>query len=53
MSAGISGRYLKHQTFTFKHNGQIQEGEDVDEYFEDPYIKREEVHAGEENLPEP
>lgn len=53
VSARISGKYLKNQTFTFKqHNGQIQE-EEGDEYFEDPYIRREEVHAGEENLPEP
>lgn len=53
VSAGISGRYLRNQTYTFKqHNGQIHE-EEWDEYFEDPYIKKEEVHAGEENLPEP
>lgn len=55
VSTDFSERYLKHQTFTFKQgNGQLEEEEDDgDEYFEDPYIKREEVHEGKDNSPEP
>lgn len=54
-STGFSTRYLNHQTFTFKQsNGQIEEEEEEkDEYFEDPYIKKEDLHAGEEDLSEP
>ncbi|KAK5877234.1 hypothetical protein CesoFtcFv8_024760 [Champsocephalus esox] len=41
-----TGRYMNHQTFTFKQeNGQLEEEEveeeEEDEYFEDPYIRRE------------
>ncbi|XP_049913175.1 leucine-rich repeat-containing protein 19-like isoform X1 [Epinephelus moara] len=36
-----TGRHMTHQTFTFEQeDGQIEEGEE-DEYFEDPYIRRE------------
>ncbi|XP_029004815.1 leucine-rich repeat-containing protein 19-like [Betta splendens] len=53
-STGPSTRYLSHQTFTFQQgNDQTAGEEDWDEYFEDPYIKREEVQTGEENLSEP
>lgn len=44
-------RYQNHLTFTFEQeNEQIEseEEEEEDEYFEDPYIKREERHLGEE-----
>ena len=44
VSTVFSGRYMNHQTFTFKQeNGQLEEeeAEEEDEYFEDPYIKRE------------
>ncbi|KAK9528221.1 hypothetical protein VZT92_014705 [Zoarces viviparus] len=38
-----TGRHVNHQTFTFKQdNGQIEEEEEGDGYFEDPYIKSEE-----------
>lgn len=47
-----TGRYLDHQTFTFEQeNGRIElaeEEEQEDGYFEDPYIRREEQHTGEE-----
>ncbi|KAM9839858.1 uncharacterized protein ACBR49_016841 [Aulostomus maculatus] len=39
-----TGGYMSHQTFNFEEEGQIEE---EDDYFEDPYIKREECHAGE------
>ncbi|XP_067434133.1 leucine-rich repeat-containing protein 19-like isoform X3 [Thunnus thynnus] len=38
-----TGRHVSHQTFTFKQDdGQVEEEEEEDGYFEDPYIKREE-----------
>ncbi|KAM9337099.1 uncharacterized protein ABDE67_018395 [Symphorus nematophorus] len=45
-----TGRHMNHQTFTFEQDsGRIgEEEEEEDEYFEDPYIKREESHAGED-----
>ncbi|XP_037612537.1 leucine-rich repeat-containing protein 19-like [Sebastes umbrosus] len=50
-----TGRYLNQQTFTFEQeNGQIEEEEEEEDgYFEDPYIRREERHAGEETSAEP
>ncbi len=50
-----NGRYSNHQTFEFEQgNGQIvEEEEDEDDYFEDPYIRREESHEGEEASEEP
>ncbi|XP_071341737.1 leucine-rich repeat-containing protein 19-like isoform X2 [Trachinotus anak] len=46
-----TGRYVNQQTFTFEQGNRQttdqNEEEEEDMYFEDPYIKREELHEGE------
>lgn len=50
-------RYLTHQTFTFEQEdgriAEVEEEEEEDGYYEDPYIRREELHTGGEASAEP